>query len=245
MRLRVIAGVTILGIFIAGFVVWQRSRESLPFDKPLQVKEVDLGIAPNTTTEQHAWVRCLYFADFMVKEIDLAEKGAEQISIVPAAAQISPCQRDNVPSEIVIDGWHGYVEGIKTPYLFLSADDGWGLLFSFAAIDARTGKKLFDDAIRGQTPFESIEVQGASLRLSYQRAVQLDCSLFRGQTDGAWKACWEKTRRELQLQAPIPDCTDGSPDNPAQIAYAATVVWDGRQLAATPRDQSAVCGETP
>jgi hypothetical protein len=229
-------------------VIQRRQTGASPFETPREVKTVSLGGDPRNR------VTCLYFPGFMVKEVDKDSKGAEQISVIPvASSQTPPCQQADLPSEIVIDptGWSGYVEGIKSRYLFLSGDDGFGLLFPFAVFDVRTGTKLFDDAITLKDPFESVEIKGSGLTMKYMRAVQLECSLLRDpKNDGA--ACWEKARKELRLDMPMPDCSEpyrkdapGAPEDPSDIAYDVRAEWDGHQLKVTPVGHSAICGPRP
>jgi hypothetical protein len=231
---------------IVGFVIQRRSSQSSPFDKPLKITEVDLGVNPYSPSTRGR-VTCLYFAGFMVKEIDTGEKGAEQISIVPAETQ---CQRNNVPAEVVIDGWSGYLYGVKSPYLFLRGDDGFGLRFDFGVFDIRIGKQLFEDSILTTAPFDSIEVNGSNLTMRYRRVAQLKCSLYPGPKNEGWQECWENTRRELSLDMPVPNCAeaylrDAPSDDPSQIAYDSRGEWDGNQFTVTPVGSSALCAPTP
>ena len=252
MRSRIILAVLGVVILFAGYRVIQRRQAGTAyFDTPLKVTTSDLGIDPGSNPPFHNQLICTYFRDFMVKEIVFDQPGDEQISIVPGSASHSPtCQRANVSNEIVID-WSGSLEGVKTPYLFLAGDDSFGLLFPFAVFDARTGKKLFEDGITSKDLFESIEVKGAALTTRFKRVVQLQCSLLRDpRNDGA--ACWEKSRRELHLEMPMPDCSEAyrkdgpdTPDDPSDIAYDVRAEWDGLQFSVTPIGHSAICGARP
>lgn len=215
------------------------------FDEPLQVKQV---------SEAEDRLTCLYFPEFMVKQVETSDKGAEQISIVPVATHVPECRRANVPTEIVIspDVWTGYVKGVRSPYLFLSGEDGAGLLYAFAVFDVRTGQKLFEDATHVDKGFHSIEVAGPVLTMEYSRAIQLDCSLFRDPTRSGGRACWEKAQRELHLQLPMPDCSRSYlrdapdlPEDPSDIAFDVKGVWDGHQFSVTPVGDSALCAARP
>src|SRR5258707_14696075 len=53
------------------------------FDRPVSKRVVNLGKPPHTPG-QNAKVSCSYFADFMIKEIDMGEKSADRLSITPA-----------------------------------------------------------------------------------------------------------------------------------------------------------------
>ncbi len=148
------------------------------------------------------------------------------------------------------EDWSGYVAGVKSHYLFLDGDDGFGLLYPFAVFDLRTGKKLFADAIQLGKEFRSIEASGSTLTLHYQRAAQLQCSIY--PADAGWQACWRQAQRELHLPMPLPSCATaylrdahGDPEDPSQLAYDVTAVWDGREFRVTPSGDSAVCAATP
>jgi hypothetical protein len=72
------------------------------FDKPTQVARVPLSHDPQDP-QAKARVSCFYYPHFMVKEIDLGEQGAEQLSIVPLVATTKPgCRRENAVDETVI-----------------------------------------------------------------------------------------------------------------------------------------------
>ena len=60
----------------------------------------------------------------MVKEIDTAEVGDDQISVLPlkSPTERPACQAANAPGEKIVpnDTWSGYFLGVKAGYLFLS-----------------------------------------------------------------------------------------------------------------------------
>lgn len=198
----------------------------------------------------HNKLVCTYFSDFMVKEVVLDQPGHDQISIVPTAAQSAPCQRANLPNEIVLDSFDIF-SGAKSQYLLLIAAETFGLEEGFSVFDARTGKKLFGDIRMKNEALKSFEVEGSGIKMGYRRVVPLECSLVRDpKNDGA--ACWEKTRRELHLDMPAPDCSAAyprdAPDSakvPSQIAYDVRAEWDGSQFTVRPVGSSAICGATP
>jgi hypothetical protein len=199
-----------------------------------------LGIEPDTNPPFHDELICTYFSEFMVKEIVLDQPGDEQISIVPTTAPApSACQRANVPNEIVLDSF-GVFGDAKSHYLFLLAAETFGLQDGFAVFDARTGKQLFDDLSMKNEPFKSVAIEGSKLTMEYKRVVPLECSLSSDpKNDGA--ACWEKTRAQLHLDMPMPDCSGIADD----IAYDVRAEWDGHQLKVMPVGHSAICGARP
>jgi hypothetical protein len=71
-----------------------------------------------------------------------------------------------------------------------------------AVFDA-SGKKLFDDLIKGD--FRSVHVAASTVTLKYQRAFAGPCSVAK---DGA--ACWSKVASAAGVAAaPAPDCAKG------------------------------------
>src|SRR5262249_20801476 len=96
------------------------------FDKPVSQRTVNLG-GSNSTTQGHAKVTCYFFSTFMVKEVDLGEKGASRLSIVPSSKKNPPaCSRLRDQAEKVVnpDDWSGYFKGVKGNLVFFDADDG-------------------------------------------------------------------------------------------------------------------------
>src|ERR1700694_991987 len=84
------------------------------FDKPLSKKTVDLGPAPSRA-ESHARVTCYFFANFMVKEVAMGDKGAARLAIVPVTRGVVPaCTRAQAKTEKVISSkeWAGYFKGV-------------------------------------------------------------------------------------------------------------------------------------
>jgi len=124
-----------------------RAAPSVLFDKPVKVVRHALPHDPDNP-QAKAELRCSYYPHFMVKEIDLGEPGADQLSILPIAAGKSrDCKRANASDEIVVKEWSGYLGGVKGEYIFWDADDGWNGGLGFAVTTA-DGKKLFDDVAK-------------------------------------------------------------------------------------------------
>jgi len=174
------------------------------FDKPVRRQRVQLGKAANPLSDRNR-VTCYYFPDFMVKEVDLGEEGAERLGIVPVTPQ-SParCTRARSKDEIVIDPkeWSGYFMGVKNGYVFFSGSDLWNSSTPFAIFDSKTGKKLFEDSFRNKIDFARGPDQNISMR--YLRVVTDDCLILKD------SACWQRMAAKYGLDvASAPDCRKG------------------------------------
>ncbi len=173
------------------------------FDAPKKLVRLSLPSDP-ANPQAKAQLSCFYYPHFMVKEIDLGELGAQQLSIAAiASGQASPdCRRANSTNEKLIspDDWSGYVWGVKGSYVFFSAEDGWNGGMGFAVFTAAEGKKIFEDAAK---TWRSIQLSATGLAVGYQRVYGASCSL---RADEA--ACWQRIKRETGLAgASAPDCT--------------------------------------
>jgi hypothetical protein len=168
------------------------------FDKPMKVVRVPLPRDPENP-QAKARVSCFYYPHVMVKEIDLGEKGAEQLSIVPGAGGAPACRREKADGETVLADWSGYFNGVKGDYVFFDADDGWNDGMGFAIFAAADGKKLFEDAAK---KLRAVELTPAGITLRYLRVYGATCSL------AADKAgCWAQIKRDTDLVgASPPDC---------------------------------------
>jgi hypothetical protein len=171
------------------------------FDKPVKVVRIPLPADPENP-QAKARVSCFYFPHFMVKEIDLGEKGSEQLSLVPlgGAQDNAPCRRENSPSEKVLADWDGYFEGVKGDDVFFTADDGWNDGTGFAIFSGADGTKLFEDVTK--KGFRAIAATPSGVTLRYERVFGASCSLA---DDKA--GCWEKIKQDTGLAgASPPDC---------------------------------------
>jgi hypothetical protein len=181
------------------------AAQAASFDQPQFTKTVDLG-ASKASPGSRAKVTCYFFASFMVKEVDMGEKGAERLAIVPIANHNKDhtCSRLRDPGEkeVNTDDWSGYFKGVKGDMVFFDADDGVNGGLGFAVYDAKTGKKMFEDVAVGPLEFPD----GAKMvSIKYTRAVAGDCVVPK---DAA--ACWTKISRKLELEGGSPpDCKSG------------------------------------
>ena len=98
------------------------------FDIPLHETHTTLPSYPDNPQSKPV-LSCFYYPDFMVKQVDIGEQGAEEISILHRAKDRGEpqCLRANIKDEIVVDSrvWSGYFEGVKGNLVFLRADDGF------------------------------------------------------------------------------------------------------------------------
>lgn len=172
------------------------------FDAPADEKH--LPLAPNPLNPQaKPELSCFYYRDFLVKQIDRGEKGAEQLSILAfAAGSAKPeCKEGNAASEYILDNkeWGGYFRGAKGSYVFFDADDGQNGGIGFAIFNAADGKRLFDDTA---LDFHSIQTTATGIVMRYKRVYSLPCSLV---SEPA--SCWGKITQAVNLDTMPPDCT--------------------------------------
>ncbi len=171
------------------------------FDKPAKLVKVPLAADPQNP-QSKPLLSCFYFTGFAVKQIDLGEIGAQQLSIVPlGGAEPYQCREANIGGEKVVDAkdWSGYFKGVKGSYVFFDADDGLNGGLAFAVFGASDGKKLFEDTAKG---LHAIKLTPSGMVLNYSRVYAPGCSLF---ADAA--GCWAKVKQGTGLtQASPPDC---------------------------------------
>ncbi len=146
------------------------------YDQPLDRRVVDLGPSA-TAPEQHAELRCHYFRSFMVKEIDARELGAEQLSIVPAPKGFPPCQRANVPGEIVIspEVWPGYFAGAVGRYVIFRSYDGSNGALGFAVFAATAKAPIYSATSAGPLRFDT--TAAGRLTLRFDKGFDAACSV--------------------------------------------------------------------
>jgi hypothetical protein len=188
----------ILGLFLLASLSWGQT-----FDKPVRKQRVNLKRTPNQTTDR-ARVTCYYFPNFMVKEVDMGEVGAERLGILPVTPQSTgKCVRARGKEEIVIpaEQWSGYFMGVKNGYVFFSGDDLWNGATPFAIFDSATGKKQFEDSAKADIAFTT---NGQTIAMRYLRVVSDDCFILKD------AACWQRMAAKYGLDnATAPDCHKG------------------------------------
>lgn len=186
------------------------------FDKPLATKTVDLGPSksnpPGRLNPVHDVVRCYYFPAFMVKEVDLQEKGAERLAVVPAGKILPPCTRGRGQTERVVKDWSGYFKGVKGRLVFFNADDGWNGGMGFVVYDAKTMKRLFEDVAVGDP--EISDGAARVVTLKYMRVVDGECDVIKEPA-----TCWPQLQKKFGLEAlAAPDCKAGYENSAQELA---------------------------
>lgn len=212
-RMHVIRVLLVCGLLFgpASSSTWAGGTPSL-YDKPLRETHLPLPRDPSNPRNK-PMLSCFYYLHFMVKQVDLGEEGAEQLSILhevngPAEP---PCRRANAKDEIVIDpkAWGGYFEGAKGNFVFFHAEDAFNGGLGFAVFDGIRGKKLFEDEAeldKGIIKFAAIAVlkdpnskSGTVIRLRYQRVYPAQCSLRADKGN-----CWKSIQRATGLKNTTP-----------------------------------------
>jgi hypothetical protein len=135
-----------LGAIVALAAAPALASDTSPFlDKPLKIVRVPLPRDPDNPPAKPE-LSCSYYPHFAVKQVDLGELGADQLSIL---ADGSLCRRENAANEKIISAkdWTGYFEGVKGDYIFFTAEDGWNDGLGFAVFTAGA-RKLFEDVAK-------------------------------------------------------------------------------------------------
>lgn len=236
------------------------------FDKPLQEKHVPLPKDPDNP-QSKPMLSCFYYPHFMVKQVDLGELGAEQLSILPVSKgqAAPPCRRANAKDEMVIDAreWSGYFKGVKNDFVFFDADDGVNDGSGFAVFSGADGGKIFEDIAKSDLRSVALIAPGpqsgpnsdsaSAILLRYRRVYEAPCSLRADQ-----KNCWNSIEQVTGLADIAPPNCDAayqaeekkSPANaretaldPSVITYEVEVVLDSRDTAmrVTPTSKAVEC----
>lgn len=188
---------------------------SLQFDKPLHEKRLALPPDPDNP-QSKPMLSCFYFPHLMIKQVDLGEKGAEQLSMtfVPKGQPEPACRRGNAKDEKVINSntWSGYFKGVKGGYVFFDASDGAEGGEGFAIFSSADNDKLFDDlasdihSVELMMPVQDIDQRPwyeNPLTLRYQRLYLAPCSLRSDE-----KKCWSLIQQATGLtEKSPPDCS--------------------------------------
>ncbi len=210
--------VSIVRLAAISFCVWsivtftasaQQQTES--FDKPIKETVVDMGPSPYYPwiNGRHGQLLCYYFQQFMVKQLDMGQKGAEWISIAPNdPAHLTPCNRKHAGEKFRRDSQGEYIAGVKGSFVFLEAADCFDRGCPFAVFDAASGKKLFEDQRRLSPKGKIAEIHfaksGESLVMRYPRVVAAECSLPQEKSK-----CWRQILTSSGLTPqPAPKCAE-------------------------------------
>jgi len=173
-----------------------------PFDKPKAVQVIKLPPEPENSQAKPTRT-CTYYPGFVVKQIDLGEVGAYELSITAIKGAPPGCTTA-IAHEVKIDPktWSGYFDGAKGDFAFFDAEDGWNGGMPFAVFSGSTGRKLFADARKGDR-YAAVEIADGGLVLRYRRVWLSPCSLM---ADA--KGCWGRIVAATGLTgSDRPDCT--------------------------------------
>ncbi len=212
-----------------------------PFDVPTKVDVVKLPIEQGAEDAAPA-ITCLRYADFMVKEVDKGELGADKLALLPKDA---PCEVTTAGEIIIKDDLAGYYMEAKGNYVFFTASDGFNGGMPFVVLDAKTQKHLFDDSFSLDEDVKTATIDGTKLSLGFKRVYTADCSLYDDEN-----GCSDKVKAATGLgkDVAMPDCKPAyeaymkeNPDYaadaktaPSVINYEATLVFDGTKAVVAP-----------
>jgi len=220
------------------------------FDKPVNKQVVKLPADPDNPDNKPART-CAYYPGFVVKQVDLGEVGASELSITAVQGAAPQCTA-KIAHEVKLDAenWSGYFQGAKGDFVFFDGDDGWNGGMPFAVFSAKSGKKLFDDVRKGDT-YSAIALDNGALVVRYRRVWPSPCSLM---ADA--KGCWSQIVKATGLpESKRPDCTAAYraemkrtpkfakqvPDLHTVIAYDAEARFAAGKLAITPKAGPVAC----
>ncbi|PLK50641.1 hypothetical protein [Uliginosibacterium sp. TH139] len=245
---RVIRSLSALLTSCLGFTSAHAQDAQPLFDQPIQEQHLRLPpdpLNPHTKPE----VACFHYPGLMIKQVDLGEKGAARLAIIPVPPdkKAPPCTRQKARGERVVDStdWAGYFEGVKAPFVFFTSDDGRNDGQGFAVF-TQEGRKIFADLSSGLHRIELLSPpqrpedrpwHSSLLKLRYERIHLASCSLR-----AAPEACWQTIRQATGLSASQPpDCSasyeaeekrvpaglrEQVAADPSVIAYEVEVVLD-------------------
>jgi hypothetical protein len=161
----------------AGLGLPERAVAESLFDHPLKTQNVRLKADPLNPHAKRV-VSCFTYPQFVVKQVDLGEVGADRLSIIPAVpGKPAPCRREKQRNEYVIPGdtWSGYFDGVKSNFAFFNAADGTNGGLGFMVFRVSNKRKLFEDT--AEKGIRSLEIRDGSLKLRYQRVFAAKCSV--------------------------------------------------------------------
>jgi hypothetical protein len=220
------------------------------FDTPKNTQVVNLPADP-ANPQAKPKRTCTYYPGLVVKEIDMGEVGAADLSITAISGEVPKCERD-IAHEVNIDPetWSGYFKGAKGDFVFFDGEDGWNGGMPFAVFNGKTGHKLFTDTRKGDT-YGAIETAEGALALRYRRVWLAPCSMMADVT-----GCWKKIVAATSLEESArPDCAvayqkemERTPKFasdvhalPSVISYEVEARHAGGKLTITPRPGSVEC----
>ncbi|MGE3622550.1 MAG: hypothetical protein AB7H77_01570 [Bdellovibrionales bacterium] len=172
-------------------------------------------------------IDCYYYSNFVVKQIDIGEKGVSRLSAAPVTTvpskekgqppvrQLPPCSTAPMPGEFTVsaDSWSGYFKGVKGNYMFVDADDIYNGGTGLAVFDIAKRAKIYEDLVKDK--IKSVEKSGDAVIMRYRRAFAATCSV-----PSQGKSCWQDivTKTGLTATTPMPDCDGAYQKAKAELA---------------------------
>ena len=231
----------VAALLLSALPTFAQEENHGPFDIPTKVDVIKLPIEQGAEDAAPA-ITCSRYPDFMVKEVDKGELGADKLALLPKDA---PCEETTAGEIVIKDDMAGYYMEAKGSYVFFTTADGYNGGMPFVVIDAKTQKRLFDDSFALDEDVKTATVEGSKLTLGFKRVYTADCSLYEDKD-----SCSDKVKAATGLGKDIamPDCKPiydayikDSPEyasdaktNPSVILYEATLVYDGSKAVVTP-----------
>jgi len=249
---------------VSSFVFATDSVKATLFDKPLHERHAPLPPDP-LNPQAKATLSCYYYPRLMVKQVDLGEMGAAEITFTFIARnqQEPPCRQKDAEDEKVVDlnARACYFEGVKGDYVFFKSFDGTEGAWGFTVLDL-SGSVIFDFAavnihsINLMLPIEDFDQRPwhtNPLTVRYQTAYLAPCSLRSDEVK-----CWNLIREATGLTDKTPpDCTAAYKDlekrdpnqdpkeaaaDPSVVRFEVEAVLDSRGvIRITPVSKAGAC----
>ena len=231
----------VAALLLSALPTFAQEENHGPFDIPTKVDVIKLPIEQGAEDAAPA-ITCSRYPDFMVKEVDKGELGADKLALLPKDA---PCEETTAGETIIKDDMAGYYMEAKGNYVFFTGSDGYNGGMPFVVLDAKTQKHLFDDSFSLDEDVKTATVDGTKLTLTFKRVYTADCSLYENKDGCSDKV---KTATGLGKDVALPDCKPvynsyikENPDyasdaksDPSVMIYEATLLFDGTKAVVTP-----------
>jgi hypothetical protein len=173
-------------------------------------------------------VRCIYFPDVTVKEVDNGEHGDDAITVTPMteSGKRPSCGEQDDPGEVVLKGGRGgYFIGAKGGFVYVMSTLGGEGVNPFTIYDALNGKMLYSDLMAAIAP-EGFSIKDGVLTMSYVRGAPAECTLL-----GSAQDCWADFSKRARLPEEVRRM--GAPVAACQRGYEARAKRGGNKFDAT------------
>jgi len=158
------------------------------FSRSLDPPAATKIVKPRSGDDPVGQVTCTYYADLMVRETGTDSPDPADAAMVPLRPGAVRPSCAATPAHAIALKTEGYaLTGRKGGFLIWDASDPNGAE-PFKVIDARSGKVLFEDGVAPALGLRrTASLEHGRLRLTYRRAVNVDCSIV----ENAGR-CWAK-----------------------------------------------------